>query len=376
MLNDAKSMVKDGTNTRTISVLVTENCNLSCVYCYEHHKSVKQLTFSKAKEIIDYELKEREPKENTYIDFFGGEPFLNFELIKQIYDYVMSFFKGNIHFFASTNGTLIHGDIQDWLIKNRKFVSVGLSLDGIKKAHDINRSGSFDDIDLNFFLKNYPDQGIKMTISEQSLPYLAESIVYLSKLGFKITCNLAYMVDWMSKDNQRILVDQLNRLINFYVENPKYDRCSMLDYHIEILSRPEGDKKTFRKYCGTGTAMVCYDLDGAAYPCQLFSPVSAGDRAKKVGELALRDEIDSSLLDEECRQCYYYRICPNCLGSNYLSTGDLYKPDSARCALYKLIFAANAKLKALEWEKGYLNSSGDYEQALLRSILSIQELQG
>ena len=370
-----KETIENGTNTRTISLLLTENCNLSCVYCYEHNKSSNTMTFKKAKEILDHELKEKSSKENTYIDFFGGEPFLSFELMKQIYNYVMSFYKGKIHFFASSNGTLVHGEIQDWLIKNKKYVSVGLSLDGTQEAHNINRSNSFNDIDLNFFLTQYPDQSVKMTVSEQSLPYFAESVKYLSQLGFKVACNLAYMVDWLAENNKTVLVEQLNQLINYYIENPHIERCTMLDFHIEVLSRPEIESNTMRKYCGTGTAMVCYDLDGNAYPCQLFTPISAGNKAKKINEIKIEDEFDKELLESKCRNCYYLRICPICLGSNYLSTGNLYKPDDGRCELYKLIFAANAKLKALEWDKGLLSFDGDEEQALLRSIAQIQELQ-
>lgn len=365
----------DGTNTRSISLIVTERCNLSCVYCYEHNKSAANMTFEQAKKIIDKELKEMTPQENTYIDFFGGEPFLNFELIKQVYDYVMSFYNGKIRFFATTNGTLVHGEIQEWLKRHLDYFSVGLSLDGIRTAHNINRSNSFDDIDLDFFLRYYPEQGVKMTISEQSLPYLAESVIFVTKLGFDVACNLAYMTDWMAEKNKAELVKQLNSLIDFYVENPHVKKCTMLDFKIDVLARPSENAGKIRKYCGTGTAMVCYDLSGNAYPCQLFTPLSAGKSAKKTGEIAITNDFDLSLLEPKCRECYYLRICPFCMGSNYLSTGSLFKPDEARCELYKLIFAANAKLKALEWEKGLLEFEGDEEQALLRSIAKIQELQ-
>lgn len=365
----------NGLNTRTISLVVTESCNLSCVYCYEHNKSQANMTFETAKTIIDKELKERTPSEYTYIDFFGGEPFLNFELIKQVYDYVLSFYKGKIHFFATTNGTLIHGDIQKWLIANRKYFSVGLSLDGTRTAHNINRSDSFDNIDLNFFLKYYPEQSVKMTVSAQSLPYFAEGVKYLTELGFNVSCNLAYMVDWLAEENKSVLIEQLNDLIEYYLNNPKIRKCTMFDFKLDVLERPFENEGKIRKYCGTGTAMVCYEKDGSAYPCQLFNHLSAGNRAKRVGELEIENEFDLDKLESKCKNCYYLRICPFCMGSNYLSSGNLYKPDEGRCELYKLIFAANAKLKALEWETGQLNCDGDEEQAILRSIAKIQELQ-
>ena len=361
-------------STRTITLTVTENCNLACIYCYEHNKSVANMSFDTAKRILDKELRTGEQAENTYIEFFGGEPFLNFELIKQIVEYVTSFYKGKIHFFATTNGTLVHGEIQKWLIENNKFVSAGLSLDGTKTAHNLNRCGSFDEIDFDFFLKQYPNQTVKMTISKQSLPYLAESIAFIHSLGFQVECNLAYMIDWTSPEIRPALVNQLNLLIDYIIEHPEAPKFKMMDFRLELLATPEENADKFLKYCGAGTNMRCYDLEGNAYPCQLFTPLSAGDKAVRLGEIEIKDEISKSLLDCKCVGCYYQRICPTCLGSNYLSTGNLYKPDDARCKLYKLIFEANAKLKALQWEKGQLSLVPDAEQALLRSILKIQEL--
>ncbi len=361
-------------NTRTISLIVTERCNLSCVYCYEHNKSASDMTFDRAKQIIDRELIYGKPKENTYIEFFGGEPFLNFDLIKQVYDYVMSFYKGKIRFFATTNGTLVHGDIAEWLSARKNF-SVGLSLDGNRVAHNLNRSDSFDKIDLAFFLKNYPEQPIKMTVSELSMPYFSESVKYLTSLGFTVACNLAYMVDWLSESNVKTLAEQLNDLISWYADDPNIKKCSMLDFKIERLAYDTQSNEKIKKYCGTGTAMVCYDMRGTAYPCQLFAPISAGSKAITTEQANIHDELDIDLLDRECADCYYLKICPFCLGSNYLSCGDLYKPDKARCKLYKMIFAANAKLKAIEWARGTLKCDKDTEQALLRSIVHIQNLQ-
>lgn len=331
------------------------------------------MSFETAKKIIDNELKFGTPKENTYLDFFGGEPFLNFKLIKQIYEYVISFYRGKIRFCTCTNGTLVHGEVQSWLKAHKNF-TVGLSADGVKIAHDLNRSNSFDDIDFDFFLENYPSQPVKTTVSAESLPYLAESVIFLTEKGFPVSCNLAYNVDWSAADNRTVLEDQLEKLIAYYIDNPDRKKCRMLDLGIESLSRPQKNTEKMRKYCGTGVSMVCYATDGKAYPCQLFAPLSAGEAALPLENCNITREYDKALLPEECRECYYLRICPICLGCNYLKNGDMYKSDKNRCELYKIIFKANAKLKALEWDKGLLKLDGQSEQALLRSILAIQNL--
>ena len=356
-----------------ISLIITERCNLSCTYCYEHNKSASDMRFEVAKEILDLELRKEDRASSIIIDFFGGEPFLNFNLMKRIVKYVLSSDCGQVHFFASTNGTEVHGDVQQWLRENRRYIDVGLSADGIRQAHNINRSNSFDKIDFDFFAREYPSQPVKMTISEESLPYLAESVAFLHEKGFLVECNLAYLVDWTSSRNLPVLTDQLNLLIEYYLEHPGVPRCGILNFNIGVLAHPLERDGVARKYCGTGTAMRCYDVNGNVYPCQLFTPISAGENAKKLGEIPLYENFSFDLLDEECRSCYYQRICPTCLGSNYLSTGDPYRPDKARCKLYQIIFQANAKLKALEWERGILKTDPMEEQALLRSIVHIQE---
>ena len=360
-------------NTRTISLTVTQRCNLACIYCYEHNKSAADMTFETAKRILDAELRTGAPKENTYLEFFGGEPFLNFALMREVYDYVRSFYRGKLRFHTCTNGTLVHGEVQAWLKAHPDF-SVGLSADGTQYAHDLNRSGSFDQIDFDFFLQNYAHQPVKMTVSALSLPCLAESVIYLSEKGFDVSCNLAYGIDWSAEENKTVLEEQLEALIAYYLERPQAKRCKLLDFSIGVLARPAAEGGTVRKYCGTGTSMVCYSVEGEAYPCQFFTPLSAGERALPLSEAHFTRDIDRALLPEDCRSCYFLRICPRCMGSNYLATGDLYRPDGSYCALHKLIFKANAKLKALEWERGMLALSPDEEQALLRSITTIQTL--
>lgn len=353
---------------RNISLIVTERCNLSCVYCYEHCKSARQMTFEIAKEIIDKELVNLD-KYDYMIDFFGGEPFLNFELIKQIVEYTVENYCGSYHFFATTNGTLIHGEIQEWLKAHIDVLTLGLSLDGNKVSHDLNRSNSFDSIDLDFFLSTYPNQHVKMTVSEISLPHLADSIKYVTEKGFKISCNLAYMIDWLSEKNSKTLKEQLERLIEYYIDNPSVPRCNLMDFKIEILAHPMPNDEAVSKYCGCGTHMACYDIFGDKFPCQLFAPISANENAIRSKDFKISETLHKENFPEECKNCYYLRICTFCLGSNYLSTGNIYQPDKGRCELYKLIFQANAKLKALEWERG-ITSTND-EEGLLNSIYTI-----
>lgn len=360
--------------SRSITLTLTNNCNLCCSYCFEHEKSNERMSFETAKAIIDKELpREVNSEETFYIELFGGEPFLEFELIKQIYDYVLTTYpKINWIMFSSTNGTLVHGEIQEWLKKSCRFVC-GLSLDGNKAMHDINRSNSFDLIDLDFFIKQYPTQSVKMTISLESLPMLCDGIKFLHEKGFLINCNLAYGIDWSDDNNLKILERELTKLVDFYIENPNLKPCSMLELPIIQLGIPR-NKNTIHKFCGTGTHMTAYYIDGTPYPCHFFTPMSIGDElSKQAKKIDFCTEISIDDLDKKCINCPIVDSCPSCYGSNYLSTGNIYLRDENLCKLTKVIFKARSYYRAKQWELGQLKLSEAEEYALLKSILILQD---
>lgn len=101
---------------QTYTLTLTENCNLSCIYCYEHNRNGRSMSFATAKRILDKAFSSMGNGDLLTIDFFGGEPFLEYRLIKEIVDYTnraatTGHLRSNYRFFATTNGTLIHGEI-------------------------------------------------------------------------------------------------------------------------------------------------------------------------------------------------------------------------------------------------------------------------
>jgi radical SAM protein with 4Fe4S-binding SPASM domain len=318
-------------------------------------------------------LRKNDDNELVLLDFFGGEPFLEFDLIKKLVASVKSKkWDNNYFFFVDTNGTLIHGDIQDWLIENTDCFSCGLSYDGTYEMQNINRCNSADMIDLDFFLKQYAKEDIKMTVSPETLHMLADGVIFLHEKGFEISCNLAYGVDWSDKSFPEILERELKKLIEYYIENPDITPCSMLNMGIETIAY--GTDKIFR-YCGCGLDMTAYDVDGKSYPCHLFMPLSAGKKkAARAGELTFYDEeIPIELIEDKCKKCVIKSICPTCYGSNYISFRDIYKHDDSYCKLIKIIMKARSYFKGKQWELGRLKLSHENEQMLLKSILMIQE---
>lgn len=121
--------------------------------------------------------------------------------------------------FATTNGTMLNDEMKKWFHEHRDTFYLGLSIDGTADVHNHNRSGSFDSIDTKFFADNWPEQGVKMTISKYSIPRLAESVKYIHSLGFQKVrgVNLAEgNFDWDEEGVVRELVHQLKKLIALF----------------------------------------------------------------------------------------------------------------------------------------------------------------
>lgn len=360
--------------TRTVTITLTQRCNLACTYCYEHHKSSQKMSWETARQIIDSEFGQAVANdvEAFEFDLFGGEPFLEFELVKQITKYICEK-KGNVPctIFATTNGTLVHGEIQEWLKAHSCCFVCGLSLDGTREMHNINRSNSYDSIDLDFFAAQYPKQDVKMTISQETLPYLAKGVIDMHKKGFIVSCNLAYQIDWSASQNVTILERELHKLIDFYLENPEIEPCSMLEMGISNVVICED--QTIR-YCGAGKYMCSYDVDGKKYPCQFFMPLSLGaDRAADGLKVILQDDyLPENELEPQCRDCLISSVCPNCFGANFASTGNIYRRDENMCRLTKMMIKARSYFRAKQWELGQLKETGDELQLLLQAIVKIQ----
>ena len=327
---------------KEIMLILTEKCNLSCTYCFEHHKSIKKMNFETARIIIDKEMNVKDDIEGYQSTLFGGEPFLEMELIKKIYYYVeenIGRWNKKVNIFVNTNGTLLDDDVKEWLRKRRKYIYCGLSLDGTREMHNINRSNSFDRIDLDFFRECWPNQIIKMTISKETLPKLAEGVIFIHEKGFDCGCTFAYGLEW-SKELVNILKEQLCILEKFYIEHINYPLCQILNINISVLLK---DKKDRYKRCGAGENMMAYDTEGKKYPCHSFSTVSLGESAKLFENYTL--PIEDIIDEERCIKCQYYLICPTCYGVNYSYTGNIGKRNRWLCDFFKLCVSSSVRIQ-------------------------------
>lgn len=321
---------------RKITELVlTERCNLSCVYCYEHDKDTLKMSLDIAKKAVEDAFADPSTEE-VEIDFFGGEPFAAFQEMKEICEWLWGkTWSKPFIVFATTNGTMVHGPIKEWVQKNSHRFILAISVDGTRDMHNLNRNNSFDKIDLGFFFTMWPFQPAKMTISRLTLPNLAEGIIFLHKQGFKISCNTAYGIDWEEND-YLILANEMKKLADFYIENPKIEPCSIIIMPIQNIAFT----KKPAKWCGAGTNMICIDRTGKKYPCHTFMPSASGSNPN-LDEMFNQLKSDN-LLDSRCSECILISCCPTCYGINYVDTSSITKRDKHHCEFSKIRARATA----------------------------------
>ena len=366
-----------------ITFIVTKDCQLACKYCYLVGKNTKErMTFDVAKQAIDYILNhEDEMREESVVwDFIGGEPFLEIDLIDKICDYLKTeMFRRNHHWFNSyrfsfsTNGINYHTEkVQRFIKKNREHLSIGITIDGTQKKHDLNRiyktaemergimpkpedeRGSYEDVVRNIplWLAQFPEGGTKVTISSADIPYIKQSVLHLYSLGIhEVNINCVFEDVWQEGDDKKF-EEQLMQLADAIIDGGYYEdyACSFFSEHI---GKPLDPKLENQNWCGAGR-MLSVDAAGNFYPCTRFAAYSL--RSKKpiiIGNV--RDGIDQNKLrpfltldrlsqsPQKCIECEVASGCAWCQGENYdaAETSTIYQRATAICLMHKARVRAN-----------------------------------
>lgn len=319
---------------RVCMLMITHACNLNCSYCYESHKQNAYMSVELAKYIISKEAKMvagSDKFDEIQIDFMGGEPLMNFSLIKEIVEWLES---GAIDVpwvcFASTNATLIDHKIKKWLKEHRQYMILGVSYDGTSKMQSKNRGTDRYDIDLDFFHALWPEQTFQMTISKETLPFLAEGVLHVQRKGYEINASLAQGVDWTAED-AKLYREQLCILKETYLKDSQLSPLNRLIRYVDVFNLPSTERRQIHG-CGSGLNMVTYDVDGKRYGCHMFTPIVLGkEKAIEANDIAWNKP--DLMVDSFCESCVLRRFCPTCPGFNYKYRGHFASRDKRWCPL-------------------------------------------
>jgi uncharacterized protein len=324
------------------------------------------MSFEIAKQAIDYLLDEKRnfQEDGVIWDFIGGEPFLEIDLIEKICNYAkLEMYRrnhkwfNNYRFNFSTNGLNYHESrIQKFIEENHSHLSIGITIDGTKLKHNLNRiyrngKGSYDDVVKNIPLwqKQFPKEGTKVTISSDDIPYIKESVLHLYDLGIhEIHINCVFEDVWKEGDDKNF-EKQLVELADEIIDNDLYKDFSC-SFYSEDIGKPLKDNGN---WCGAGM-MLAVDASGFFYPCLRFAAYSL--RSKKpivIGNV--KDGIDQNKLRpfltlnrttqsrQECIDCEVAGGCAWCQGENYdaADTNTIYQRSVAICKMHKARVRAN-----------------------------------
>lgn len=359
-------------DVKNITFIVTKDCQLACKYCYLVGKNINErMSWEVAKKAIDYILaNEKEFNQESVVwDFIGGEPFLEIDLIDKICDYLkMEMYRLNHHWFNSyrfsfsTNGINYNSEkVQAFIEKNKSHLSIGITIDGTEKKHDLNRvykgedeRGSYKDVVKNIplWLEQFPDGATKVTISSADIPYIKESVLHLFELGIhEVNINCVFEDVWEKGDDKKF-EEQLMQLADDIIDNNLYEKnaCSFFSEH---MGKPLDCTLDNQNWCGAGK-MLAVDAMGNFYPCTRFAQYSL--RSKKAWIIGnVNDGIDKNkvrpflLLDrctqssQECIDCEVAEGCAWCQGENYdaADTNTIYQRSTAICKMHKARVRAN-----------------------------------
>lgn len=333
-------------NMSEFTLRLTNTCNLNCSYCYQGEKKNKRMTKEIGEKSINYFIDNSYDKEKVWLTFMGGEPFLEYDLMKHLTEYFKQ--KANekniqYGFHVSTNGLLINENNLDFLIEND--FEIHLSLDGDKETHDLHRinyngEGSFEKVLETAKLLNNSNANlyIRMTVTPKTIKKLSHNIKWFIKQGFpKINIGCDFFTDWNGYYDE--LENQLDKVKDIYLKNKLY-----LD--IYDGNRVKYILKSKPNFCGAGFNKFEISTDGKRYPCGYviddpkFCYQDVYDNIdKEYRKLSLEQSVD--LNEKKCNTCdiNYFCIGRKCGFLNYKLTGYLNKCNEILCFHEKVIFS-------------------------------------
>lgn len=341
---------------KAICLHVAHDCNLRCAYCFastgEYQGSREMMSLETGKKALRFLCEHSGQRHNLEVDFFGGEPLMNFEVVKELVRYGRELeqqYHKNFRFTMTTNGVLLNDEITEYL--NREMVNVVLSIDGTRATNDrvrktLNGQSSYDVIVPKFqeFVKKRGDKPhyVRGTFTAYNLNF-AEDLLHLRDLGFR-ELSMEPVVSTPDKPyaiteehlptilrQYEILADELLKKYN------TSDAFRFFHFEIDLAGGPCAVKKS--SGCGAGTEYLAITPSGELYPCHQF----VGDEQFRLGTLdegiTRPDLIQTfgalSVFDKStCEQCFAKYYCSGgCHANAYQYSGDLKIPFEIACAM-------------------------------------------
>ena len=365
---------QQSTVVKALCLLVAHTCDLNCSYCFasqgKFHGKEGIMTIETAKRAIDFLVENSGNRRNLEVDFFGGEPLLNFELCKETVAYARSIEKAhnkNFRFTLTTNGVKLTDEVIEWA--NKECYNVVLSLDGRKEVHDrfrVDRAGrgSYDRIVPNFqkFVESRGDKSYYMrgTFSHYNTDFTNDIFHMADDLGFSELSMEPVVTDpsspsALTEEDLPVLYEQYEILAKDMLRREKDGKpITFYHYMIDLEHGPCVYKRV--SGCGSGTEYMAVTAWGDLYPCHQF----VNDPEYKLGNIwdgvqheNIRDEFKECNVYSrpECKECWARMYCAGGCAANALhATGDIHGVYEYGCKLFRKRMECALMMKVAEAE--------------------------
>ena len=356
---------------KALCLHVAHDCNLACKYCFacegEYHGPKGLMSYEVGKKALDYLIDHSGTRKNLEVDFFGGEPSLNFEVVKQLVAYGRSREEDtgkNFRFTYTTNGIILTDEIMDFC--NKEMSNVVLSLDGRKEVNDrmrVNRggAGSYDTIVPKFqkFIEKREgkDYYIRGTYTRFNKDFAAD-ILHMADLGFKEISIEPVVAEptapyALREDDLPELLSQYEILAKEMIKRERRgEGFTFYHYMIDLDGGPCIVKRV--SGCGVGTEYMAVTPEGDFYPCHQFvgkPEFLLGNVYDGVTNASVCEQFKGCNIysHEECDNCFARMYCSGgCAANAYNSTGSVNGVYKLGCELHKKRIECAIMLKADE----------------------------
>ncbi len=359
---------------KALCLHVAHTCNLNCSYCFasqgKYQGERAMMSFEVGKQAFDFLIANSGTRRNLEVDFFGGEPLMNWDVVKQLVAYARSIEKEhnkNFRFTLTTNGVLIDDEIIDFL--NKEMSNVVLSLDGRRDVHDHFRkdyagNGSYDKIVPKFQRlvekRGGKDYYVRGTFTHNNVDF-TNDIFHMADLGFTelsmepVVCPPEDPYALTAEDLPKVL-EQYEILAKEMIKRKKEGRpFTFYHYMLDLKNGPCIYKRITG--CGSGTEYMAVTPWGELYPCHQFvgdPKYSLGNIWEGVKNKEAQDEFRycNAYARPECKDCWAKLYCSGgCAANAYHATGKISGVYEYGCELFKKRIECAVMMKVAESEE-------------------------
>lgn len=347
------------------TLYLTDYCNLKCSYCYQgNNKKATFLNSEKLGQALDFIVANNPEGEKIYLNFLGGEPLLNKDLIYEALDIINnkhSKYSDLFEYSITTNCILLDDNLVAILKENNFHIKV--SIDGDKETHNLNRKSIDNEDKYEFILDNVKkikeqnlNHSIRMTVTQNNIHLMYKNVLYFYNIGFEKYClGLNSFANWDNEDLQE-LNNQLQKIEDFYIQKLENNENIYIDLFDGKFKSILLDRKPL--FCSAGSqGHISINSNGELYPCTYV----INDDKWKIGTITeglnsqkFHESVNESVCKKnKCTDCDIKFTCHGrkCGFLNYVQTKYLNKCSENLCNIERIVYNHNKSILAKLYKK-------------------------